>query len=164
VFRAALNDAAVAMFIDQPLLGVGLNHFALSLPAYDRSFDEALDAMEGAVAVNERPMAAVHNYYLLILAETGLLGLVSMVFFLCAIVWRGIRAVRRTSGALQAISIGLVIGVCGLLLEEAVDFSLSMDPALFTFALFAAILSVAPSLERPRANPAEPASMLSRKR
>jgi O-antigen ligase len=146
-FRNVANNAAWRMFLDHPVLGVGLNHFALALPAYDHSFDDHIDAMDEAVAVNERPMVAVHNFYLLILAETGLLGFAGMLLFVGWSLRSGIRAMRRTSGDLQAISIGMFIGIAGLLIEETADFSLWMDPGLFTFLLLACLLNAAPAME-----------------
>lgn len=60
--RHELNLAAVRMWLDYPLFGVGLNQFTAYLPQYTE------------VSASTRFLQPVHNIYLLLLAETGLVG------------------------------------------------------------------------------------------
>ena len=60
--RQELNSVALAMIKKHPLTGVGLNNFIPSLP----NFKKGLSFKE---------LQPVHNIYLLIAAETGLIGL-----------------------------------------------------------------------------------------
>jgi hypothetical protein len=63
--RAELNWMALKMFQDHPLLGVGLNNFTVQMGEY------------GEVSGWTRFLQPVHNVYLLIVAETGLFGLIA---------------------------------------------------------------------------------------
>jgi putative inorganic carbon (HCO3(-)) transporter len=70
--RASNMRAAVSMFYDHPILGVGLGNFELHYPAY-------------SVAVGIRPSGAqrsAHSLYVEVAAETGLVGLVALAIVL----------------------------------------------------------------------------------
>lgn len=69
--RHLLNLAAINMIADQPFLGQGLNHFTVHLEEFSRS-TEAIRFLQPA-----------HHVGLLYIAETGLLGLLTVYF-----VWR----------------------------------------------------------------------------
>lgn len=86
-YRVDLAKASFAMFKQNPVVGVGLNNFIPTL------------ATKSAIFKNAWELQPVHNIYLLILAETGLLGLIlSLVFlstltltpFLLAILFSGL--------------------------------------------------------------------------
>ncbi len=70
--RAELNWIALKMFQDHPLLGVGLNNFTVRMSEY------------GEVSGWTRFLQPVHNVYLLVAAETGILGLAA---FLCLLLF-----------------------------------------------------------------------------
>src|SRR3989344_2663188 len=61
--RHQLNLAAVKMWLDHPLFGVGLNQFTVYLPQYTE------------FSASTRFLQPVHNIYLLLLPETGLIGI-----------------------------------------------------------------------------------------
>ena len=61
--RSQLSSMAIQMVKDSPLIGQGLNNFTVKMDDY------------GIVAATTRFLQPVHNIYLLIFAETGLLGL-----------------------------------------------------------------------------------------
>jgi O-antigen ligase len=65
--RDTLNQAALLMFIDRPLIGVGLNNFTAEVEKYG-NFQEVV-----------RFVQPVHHTGLLWLSETGLLGIVLVV-------------------------------------------------------------------------------------
>ncbi len=66
--RHLLNIAAIDMFLDQPFLGQGLNHFTVHLEEFSRS-TEVIKFIQ-----------PVHHLGLLLLAETGILGLLILIF------------------------------------------------------------------------------------
>ena len=68
--RLSLAKAATVIIADYPLTGVGLNNFIVRLPEYWVS--------PGVV----RFLQPVHNLFLLIGAETGLMGLAVFAWFL----------------------------------------------------------------------------------
>jgi len=67
--RIQLIKFSLEMIKSNPILGVGLNNFIVRLPEYWQS---------GQI----RLLQPVHNIYLLILAETGLVGLIIFLWFL----------------------------------------------------------------------------------
>jgi O-antigen ligase len=71
--RASENAAAVAMFRDHPLIGIGLGNYLDLYQAYSRDLGFTPTATE----------RSAHNLYLEVLAETGTIGLVAFL----AIVW-----------------------------------------------------------------------------
>lgn len=66
--RSQLNKISWQMLLDHPLVGVGLNNFIVSMEQY------------GYVSASTRFLQPVHNIYLLVLTESGLIGL---SVFLC---------------------------------------------------------------------------------
>jgi O-antigen ligase len=69
VVRQQLNTSAVAMFKESPVFGKGLGNFLVELPAHLPSRQIYF-------------LQPVHNIYLLVLAETGLIGLAAFLWLL----------------------------------------------------------------------------------
>jgi hypothetical protein len=74
VVRQELNAAAVRLWTVSPLVGVGLGNFLVRLP-------ETLPSRQIYF------LQPVHNIYLLVLAETGVVGLAMFAL----LIWRGVR-------------------------------------------------------------------------
>lgn len=74
--RDDLNHAAVSLFQQNPLTGVGLNNFIPSI-AYD-----------AAIAGPTRFLQPVHNIFLLVLAETGIMGLIGWGVLIGSALWK----------------------------------------------------------------------------
>jgi O-antigen ligase len=76
---------ATALFLDHPLLGIGLDNY-ISIPDFDLYLPQA--------AVERQPSNA-HNIFFHILAETGIVGLISFVSmfgFILVYCWRKYKA------------------------------------------------------------------------
>ncbi|MEX0826411.1 MAG: O-antigen ligase family protein [Acidimicrobiia bacterium] len=101
--RTAELGAAMAMFWDRPLTGVGFGNFAAEYPAY--SDDLGID-------VRDTPREA-HNLYLETAAETGLVGLVALTGLVVAsftALAAGRRRFRRMAD-LRSDGIGFAVAV-----------------------------------------------------
>ncbi len=143
-FREQYNDVALAMWQNNPLLGVGLNHFPEHLSEHSAKLGQLVDEMgEGRKKFGLRVSAPVHNLYLLVMSETGTVGLVAFLVLLFGALYTGICASVRTSGAVQLAAIGLTVGLVGQYLQQLMDFSLWMDPGLVTFSLVFCLLTAA---------------------
>lgn len=143
-FRAEYNDAAVAMWLEHPITGIGLNGFSDELGRFDPKLASILEEMKsGRTEFGLRAVAPVHNLYLLVLSESGALGIVGFVFLLGSGLVLGIRAISRTTGAQQLVCIGLFVGLVGQCLQQTMDFSLWMDPGLLTFSTALCLLYTA---------------------
>lgn len=77
--RVLLAEIALRMIADNPLFGIGLNNFIYAMPDYDP---------QGVRHYFPHP---VHNMYLLIAAEMGLIGFLSYVIFFILFVFYVVR-------------------------------------------------------------------------
>jgi len=108
VDRMAHWQAAVGMFAQNPVLGVGFGNYAPAYPLYNLPrWDEAL--------------GHAHNYYLNIAAETGVLGLLAYLFLWASALWQAWRAVRISSGWQRGAAAGLLGMIIALSLHNAFD-------------------------------------------
>jgi len=146
-FRIRYNHAAMQMWSESPYFGVGLNNFRLHLADYAPDL-EALQVKGDSARTkyNLRTIAPVHNLYLLVLCETGIVGLAGFIVLVFGVLRIGLSASRTTESACAAACCGLLVGIFGQLLQQTMDFSLWIDPAWYTFALIIALLGTAPSL------------------
>ncbi|MFI6276545.1 O-antigen ligase family protein [Streptomyces sp. NPDC050988] len=127
--RYTMWAAAVGMWRDQPLTGVGLKGF----PDHrDGNASLALSSgsdTEGAGAGFKRqPLLSPHNMYLLVLSEQGLLGLLALAGSWLALLVCGLRRLLRARRpvherrpAPHGLDCALV--ACGLLTWQLVDFA-----------------------------------------
>ncbi len=68
VHRRDLMIAALYMFWDHPLFGVGMGNFLSALPSY--------------IELYKTPLQPVHNIYILVLVEAGIVGFALVISFL----------------------------------------------------------------------------------
>lgn len=107
--RFPLNTIALRMVADEPIVGVGPNHFALALPRY-------------ATAEFAREwLYTVHNKYLLVASESGLLALAAFLAFLAVALRRARRAFRRFDGLTATLALGFGAALVGQLVHMGVD-------------------------------------------
>jgi O-Antigen ligase len=86
--RATENLAALNVFSDHPIVGVGPGQF----PQYYRQYADVI-----AISVKAEDRQA-HNLYLSTAAETGILGLICFVMVLLVTLWQLAKARRRWIG------------------------------------------------------------------
>ncbi|MDE3087961.1 MAG: O-antigen ligase family protein [Chloroflexota bacterium] len=108
VERMAHWQAAAEMFVDYPLLGVGIGNYAPVYPAY---------ALPGW----SDPLGHAHNYYLNVAAETGLIGLIAYQILWLAAFWQSWRAVRVTRGWQRGVAAGLLGMLVALSIHNGFD-------------------------------------------
>lgn len=120
-WRVALLRAAWRMFLDQPLVGQGLNTYGTAMPAFQHQV--------GFYSINP------HNYYLQMLAETGLIGLVAFLIWLFQI-FKSFRPAPNT------VSFGILAGLSASLFHIGfdIDWSVSAIPLLFALLLGAGLV------------------------
>ena len=80
--RLAHWIAGLHMFLDHPILGVGIGNYADAYPQY-------------FITIFIDPLGHAHNYYINIAAETGFIGLTAYVLFLFAMFVAGVTALRH---------------------------------------------------------------------
>ncbi|WP_443059087.1 O-antigen ligase family protein [Streptomyces sp. NBC_00388] len=120
--RYTMWAAAVSMWREEPVTGVGLKGF----PAYrdghaSLGLSSGSDTAGAGHAFQRQPLLSPHNMYLLVLGEQGLVGITALAGSWAALLAGG---VRRLSGARRsrraAADCGLV--AVGLMVWQSVDF------------------------------------------
>lgn len=108
VERLAHWQSAVDMARDNLWLGVGFGNYE---PAYA---DYAL--------VNwPSPLGHAHNYYLNILAETGVLGTAAYLLFWAAVFWQTLRLLQRLTWPRRGVALGLLAAWTALAFHHLLD-------------------------------------------
>jgi len=130
--RGTMIRGAAHIFFDHPIKGAGVGGLVAEFPRYEVAYD-------GLVVDH------VHNDYMELLAETGILGGLCGLAFL----WILIRDARRGFIAEQghfsrAIHAGAITALCGLLLHSMVDFNLHIPSNVLLFLLNAHLATTTP--------------------
>jgi O-antigen ligase len=130
--RASMFHGAEHIFFDHPVKGVGLGTIITVFPGYDRGYD-------GLVVDH------VHNDYIEALAETGILGGLCGIAFLCLLFRGAQRSFVAEQGHFSlALHAGAIAAVCGILLHSFVDFNLHIPSNALLFLLQAYLATSAP--------------------
>lgn len=90
--RAQLNSSAFALWGSSPLFGVGLGNFLIRLPSVTKSHTQFF-------------IQPAHNIYLLLLAETGLVGLIGSIWFMVISLYRSRATYVIACGALLVLGL-----------------------------------------------------------
>jgi O-antigen ligase len=107
--RIPLMKLAFRIVEDNPVLGVGANNFTVVMDRYLTS-----DFRVGW-------LFAVHNKYLLVLAETGIAGLLAFLAFVIDAFRKGWRCWTYGDPLLSPIALGFAAGIAGHMLHMTVD-------------------------------------------
>ena len=130
--RITLAKGAFAMIQGHPLLGVGANNYSLSMPEYD-PFDFG----------NQRRVVIVHDIYLLVAAETGLVGLAAFLWFLASLFVQAKRPIGQApNDTVWLAGVGAFSALAALTVHGIADYDVITNITVFRlFWLFAAIVA-----------------------
>jgi putative inorganic carbon (HCO3(-)) transporter len=107
--RIPLMKLAFRIIEDNSVLGVGANNFTVVMDRYLTS-----DFREGW-------LFAVHNKYLLVLAETGILGFLAFLAFLLDALRKGWQCWALQDPLLSPLALGIMAGIAGHMVHMTVD-------------------------------------------
>ncbi len=107
--RIPLMKLAFRIIEDNPVLGVGVNNFTVVMDRYLTS-----DFREGW-------LFAVHNKYLLVLSETGIIGLLCFLAFLVDALRKGWQCWALQDPLLSPLALGIMAGIAGHMVHMTVD-------------------------------------------
>jgi O-antigen ligase len=131
--RLSMFRGAAHIFADHPIKGVGLGALVAVYPRYETVYDGKL-------------VDHVHNDYIEMLAETGLLGGICGLAFLWILFGEAKSCYAADQGHFsRALHAGAVAGLCGMLLHSFVDFNLHIPSNALLFLLLAH-LAITPPL------------------
>lgn len=106
--RLAFWQAAVNMAQDHPWLGIGFGNYAAAYPDYS--------------LINwTTPLGHAHNYYLNLLAETGILGILAYTVVWVTILWQNMVLLRQLTWPNRGIALGLLGAWIALTVHHLVD-------------------------------------------
>lgn len=146
--RLSIDRDALRMFRSKPVLGWGLGTFPVVYPEF-RSFYTNF-------FVNE-----AHNDYLQLLAEMGLLGFGTMVWFVITVYRKAFPKIANwTSDVSSAVTLACILGCSGILVHSLFDFNLQVPANAALFYVLCTIAAAPPLLQRThkrKAAPAKPA-------
>ncbi len=131
--RGQLNDLAWKMVSSSPISGIGLNNFQ----AVEDSF------IFRGIGTGLR-WYTVHNIYLVVLSESGIIGFTGFLAFIVGMLVLGWRAVQSQNRFYSGIGIGLFAGFCGLYVGEFLAFAIKEErSATILWMLWALLVSAA---------------------
>jgi O-antigen ligase len=111
--RWPLTAIAFTMIRHHPLFGVGVNNFTHASRNYDFSREQIVSAWN----------SPVHNLFLFMAGEIGLVGLVFFLVFLIRVLRGLFPAMRSPDPLILSIGAGLFFGLIAFLLHAQVDYS-----------------------------------------
>jgi O-antigen ligase len=112
-----------------PILGVGANNFAMVMGHYAGS------------EFRHEWIYTVHNQFLLVSSESGVIGLAAYLWIYFNLIGRGWRIWQTSDDMLAPFALGIVAGICGLLSHMLVDI-FSDAPLIQLVWLFAALIGI----------------------
>ncbi len=140
--RIPLLKIAWNMIEEHPIFGVGANTFASVTNAYTHTPD-----LKG-IYLHE-----VHNQYLLVFAETGVLGFITFVWFMLASVKKAFLFRHDQNQFFRSVALGVGFGLIAAMMHMMVDMFNShlLMGSLFAFAAIVAVvekLKMEPAVEQ----------------
>ncbi|HEX6802658.1 MAG TPA: O-antigen ligase family protein [Terriglobales bacterium] len=130
--RLKIDEDSLRMFAKRPILGWGLATFEYAYPEFRSFYTNSL--------VN-----AVHNDYLQVLVETGLLGFAITVWLLVAAIRPGLRKLRNwPSDVNGSVALAALLGISGILVHSFVDFNLQIPANAMLFYVLCTLAGMEP--------------------
>jgi O-antigen ligase len=126
--RATMARQALQVIEANPFLGVGANNYAVWYAQYPKQ------DLEG------QRLFTAHNKYLLVWAETGIVGLIAFLGYLLSVIRRGWRGWQFRDRLLSPLALGFAAAVLGQMAHMFFDIFHSR-PQVQTLWIVAALVS-----------------------
>lgn len=143
-FRAEYNRAGFAIWDEHPILGIGPNNVNVDLGRHVPWLEQLIKDAEKFRDLGNVRTPTVHNIYVLMLAETGIVGTAAFLFLLLTPLVRAFRLVPVTDGAVRGGCVGIGCALIVSYAQQMVDFSLWYDASWFTLAIVIALIATVP--------------------
>lgn len=143
--RLSLWLAAIAMFLDAPILGIGPHSYGLVQAAYLDTLD-----VQAALPQARKHTPWPHNLYLEVLAEQGSIGALALVATLVNAARIGWRLCRITTGDMRTYSIATLSALIGFCLAGLLELSFIRLWVIIIFFVLLGMLEFALGIARNR--------------
>ena len=125
------------MIRDNIFIGVGKNNFQIMYPYYTP------DQYKETLKFLTHRGTKAHNEYLQVIAETGILGLLTFLAFLFVLVRTAVRSLKQyksEGGSRYFLRLGILAGICATLVHSLVSHPLRLPSSALYFWLFAGLM------------------------
>jgi O-antigen ligase len=130
--RATMVRGAAHMFFAHPIVGTGVGSLVAVYPRYETFYDGKI-------------VDHVHNDYMELIAETGIIGSLCGLAFLWILLHDARKCFATEQGHFsRAIHAGAITATCGLLLHSLADFNLHIPSNALLFLLQAHLATTTP--------------------
>ena len=139
--RLPLIRIAFNMITEHPIIGIGINTFRSVMRSYMSGLDQS-----------QVYLYAVHNQYLLVLAEAGILGLASFLWLMYCFFRESVRCLRCTDTTFQLLGAAALAGYTAMSTHMLVDMyssPLCLGSMFAFFAICAAANRIGGSSDEP---------------
>jgi len=126
--RTFLTRLCLKVCATHPLLGVGLNTSAETATRMILTVRDPHNIIDYVMA---NPL--VHNLYLLMLSEIGLLGLSVFLCLLVALFRQALKAIQIQDRLAMSVGVAIYSALSGFLVAELFDFSYRLDQVFYLF-------------------------------
>jgi putative inorganic carbon (hco3(-)) transporter len=128
-------SCAYRMWKDRPIFGYGPGTFQFEYGKFQRSFEKTEISTDFGIR------GTAHSEYLGPLSESGVLGMLSMLFIVIAAIFTGIRVhLKARSRSIKLFSLGILIGLITYYIHGVLNNFLDTDKASALFWGFTAML------------------------
>jgi len=109
--RIPLMQVAYSIIKANPLVGVGINNYTEVMRDYDTT----------NIGITSITAYQVHNIFLQIAAEMGIIGLAIFIWLIFIVYREGLRYIKSSEDVMSSIVIGVIAGVTAFLIHGLVD-------------------------------------------
>ena len=133
--RSLIWKTAAIMIAKNPVWGVGTGNFEMAYPLYSIGRKDAL------LPLTER-VANAHNEFLEAAAETGIVGLFLLCFFLFRVFAMSVAVIRKGARNDRVIAVFITASLAGILVNSLASFPLHNVATLFYFFVNCGIITL----------------------
>ncbi len=143
-FRLLYWRASIAMIMEKPFIGSGLNSFEPNVSRYlteiiATDYRDGIPNDEGVVTVYEGKYA--HNEYIAVWLEMGFIGLAFFIWFILRFFYQGLRNLKEDGDPTElAINLGALCGVVAMLLQSVFSYPLRLPATSVSLAILLAFI------------------------
>lgn len=128
-------SCAIRMFEDKPIFGYGPGTYMFQYAPYQLTADRTI------ISTNSANGGNAHSEYLGPLAESGLLGTISVLILIITVIYTGIRAYSRTNNKkLKTLVMGALLGLITYYIHGTMNNFLDTDKLSVPFWGFSAMI------------------------